>query len=148
MGIPQEFGNKAKLDKEEDKGSHEQCCSEGTHADHCNGGLGPVSLPSATDKIASLISHLHSRFSPDLISDHRSKLDVDLDLRQGEILAIVGESGSGKSTLARMLVGLDSPDAGTLRYRDQDVTRGRLRDRKILRRGVQMVAPRSITAWA
>lgn len=65
--------------------------------------------------------------------------DVDLDLRQGEILAIVGESGSGKSTLARMLVGLDSPDAGTLRYRDQDVTRGRLRDRKILRRGVQMV---------
>ena len=64
---------------------------------------------------------------------------VDLDLRQGEILAIVGESGSGKSTLARMLVGLDSPDAGTLRYRDQDVTRGRLQDRKVLRRGVQMV---------
>lgn len=64
---------------------------------------------------------------------------VDLNLRKGEILAIVGESGSGKSTLARMLVGLDSPDAGTLTYRDQDVTRGRLRDRKILRRGVQMV---------
>ncbi|MFD6818326.1 dipeptide ABC transporter ATP-binding protein [Microbacterium sp. NPDC060132] len=64
---------------------------------------------------------------------------VDLSLRSGEILAIVGESGSGKSTLARMLVGLDSPDAGTLRYRDQDVTRGRLRDRKVLRRGVQMV---------
>lgn len=64
---------------------------------------------------------------------------VDLELRKGEILAIVGESGSGKSTLARMLVGLDSPDAGTLRYRDQDVTRGRLRDRKILRKGVQMV---------
>ena len=64
---------------------------------------------------------------------------VDLHLRSGEILAIVGESGSGKSTLARMLVGLDTPDAGTLSYRDQDVTRGRLRDRKILRRGVQMV---------
>ncbi|WP_431806234.1 dipeptide ABC transporter ATP-binding protein [Microbacterium paraoxydans] len=64
---------------------------------------------------------------------------VDLSLRSGEILAIVGESGSGKSTLARMLVGLDSPDAGTLRYRDQDVTKGRLRDRKVLRRGVQMV---------
>jgi len=64
---------------------------------------------------------------------------VDLQLRSGEILAIVGESGSGKSTLARMLVGLDSPDAGTLSFRDQDVTRGRLRDRKVLRRGVQMV---------
>ncbi|MDQ0641842.1 dipeptide ABC transporter ATP-binding protein [Microbacterium murale] len=65
--------------------------------------------------------------------------DVDLKLHSGEILAIVGESGSGKSTLARMLVGLDSPDSGTLRYREHDVTRGRLRDRKILRRGVQMV---------
>ncbi|KJQ55497.1 dipeptide ABC transporter ATP-binding protein [Microbacterium sp. SA39] len=64
---------------------------------------------------------------------------VDLQLHSGEILAIVGESGSGKSTLARMLVGLDSPDAGTLRYRDEDVTRGRLRDRRTLRRGVQMV---------
>ncbi|PCE14106.1 hypothetical protein AUC47_05565 [Microbacterium sp. SZ1] len=64
---------------------------------------------------------------------------VDLELRSGEILAIVGESGSGKSTLARLLVGLDSPDAGTLVYRDSDVTRGRLRDRKTLRKGVQMV---------
>jgi peptide/nickel transport system ATP-binding protein len=64
---------------------------------------------------------------------------VDFALRKGEILAVVGESGSGKSTLARMLVGLDSPDAGTLTYREQDVTKGRLRDRKVLRRGVQMV---------
>lgn len=64
---------------------------------------------------------------------------VDLQLRSGEILAIVGESGSGKSTLARMLVGLDSPDEGTLSFRGQDVTRGRMADRKILRRGVQMV---------
>lgn len=64
---------------------------------------------------------------------------VSLDLRSGEILAIVGESGSGKSTLARMLVGLDTPDEGTLAYRDEDVTRGRLRDRRTLRRGVQMV---------
>lgn len=65
--------------------------------------------------------------------------DVDLRLHSGEILAIVGESGSGKSTLARMLVGLDTPDSGTLLYREHDVTRGRLRDRKLLRRGVQMV---------
>ena len=64
---------------------------------------------------------------------------VDLSLHRGEILAIVGESGSGKSTLARMLVGLDTPDEGTLAYREEDVGRGRLRDRRILRRGVQMV---------
>ena len=64
---------------------------------------------------------------------------VDLELHEREILAVVGESGSGKSTLARMLVGLDVSDAGTLTYRDTDVTRGTLRDRQALRRGVQMV---------
>jgi len=69
----------------------------------------------------------------------RAVAGVDLRLRQGEILAVVGESGSGKSTLARMLVGLDTPDAGSLRFRDDDVTRGRLRDRVVLRQGVQMV---------
>jgi oligopeptide/dipeptide ABC transporter ATP-binding protein len=64
---------------------------------------------------------------------------VSLQLRRGEVLGVVGESGCGKSTLARMLVGLDRPDGGTLSYRGQDVTRGRQRDRALLRRGVQMI---------
>ena len=38
--------------------------------------------------------------------------DVDLDVNEGETLAIVGESGSGKSTLARILLGLIKPSAG------------------------------------
>lgn len=38
--------------------------------------------------------------------------EVDLDLRQGEILALIGESGSGKTTLLRLAAGLESPDAG------------------------------------
>ncbi len=64
---------------------------------------------------------------------------VSLQLRAGETLGIVGESGCGKSTLARMLVGLERPDGGTLRYHGDDVTAGSLRDRKLLRRGVQMI---------
>ena len=39
---------------------------------------------------------------------------VDLDLAAGETLAIVGESGSGKSTTARAILGLVSPDGGTI----------------------------------
>jgi len=44
---------------------------------------------------------------------------IDLAVRQGEILGIVGESGSGKSTLGRMLLGLETPFAGQVRYRGQ-----------------------------
>jgi len=39
---------------------------------------------------------------------------VDVELHQGELLAITGASGSGKSTLARMLGGLSRPDRGAV----------------------------------
>ncbi|WP_432841887.1 ABC transporter ATP-binding protein [Dactylosporangium sp. CA-092794] len=64
---------------------------------------------------------------------------VSLRLRAGESLGIVGESGCGKSTLARMLVGLERPDAGTIRVRGRDIAGARGRGRKLLRRQVQMV---------
>jgi ABC-type multidrug transport system fused ATPase/permease subunit len=39
---------------------------------------------------------------------------VDLDLRQGERLAMVGPSGAGKSTLGRLLAGVNAPRAGSV----------------------------------
>ncbi len=39
---------------------------------------------------------------------------VNLNVAQGDNLAIVGESGSGKSTLARLIVGLEKPTSGCI----------------------------------
>jgi putative ABC transport system ATP-binding protein len=47
---------------------------------------------------------------------------IDLDLWSGELSALLGPSGSGKSTLLNILGGLDQPTAGTVLYRNRDLT--------------------------
>lgn len=42
--------------------------------------------------------------------------DVDLNLKEGEIVGLLGRSGSGKSTLLRLIAGLSRPGAGTVTY--------------------------------
>ncbi len=48
--------------------------------------------------------------------------DVSVELAEGEILAVTGPSGCGKSTLLHCLAGILRVDAGTVHYRDQDLT--------------------------
>ncbi len=64
---------------------------------------------------------------------------VTLDIRRGETLALVGESGSGKTTLSRMVIGLDRPTTGTVRFGELDVGKASARDLKTVRTHVQMV---------
>lgn len=47
--------------------------------------------------------------------------NVNLDLHEGEIVALLGKSGSGKSTLLRIIAGLIRPTAGEVFYKDQPV---------------------------
>ncbi|WP_433278648.1 ABC transporter ATP-binding protein [Pseudonocardia xinjiangensis] len=64
---------------------------------------------------------------------------VSFDLRRGETLGVVGESGCGKSTLAQVLMRLEPPTAGAVRFHGEDIFGKRGKDLKALRRQIQIV---------
>ena len=47
---------------------------------------------------------------------------VTMRADEGEILAIVGPNGAGKSTLLKLIVGLEAPTRGTVRFAGEDIT--------------------------
>jgi lipoprotein-releasing system ATP-binding protein len=46
---------------------------------------------------------------------------IDLDIKEGELLALTGPSGAGKSTFLHVVGTLDAPNAGEVRFEDRDV---------------------------
>lgn len=64
---------------------------------------------------------------------------VDLDVKKGETMGVVGESGCGKSTLARLIVGLDTPTGGSIRFNGSDLVKDAKSDPRTLARKVQYV---------
>ena len=45
-------------------------------------------------------------------------LDVNLNVKKGEFVALYGKSGSGKTTLLRLIAGFETPDSGTIKQAD------------------------------
>ncbi len=57
--------------------------------------------------------------------------DFGLEVADGELLVLLGGSGCGKSTILRMLAGLETVTAGTVRIGDRDVTHLPPRERDV-----------------
>ncbi len=51
---------------------------------------------------------------------------VDLTVAPGDVIGLVGSNGAGKTTLLRILAGLRTPDAGTIRLSPPDASVGYL----------------------
>ena len=74
-------------------------------------------------------------------SYHKGKIEVpvlrgvDLQIHEGETLAIVGQSGSGKSTLLHLLATLDAPDKGEIHFEGQRIDNLKPKGRDKLRNG-------------
>jgi peptide/nickel transport system ATP-binding protein len=65
--------------------------------------------------------------------------DVDLRIEPGETVGLVGETGSGKSTLGRIVLGLETPTNGSVRFDGQSIETMSHKQLKQLRRRMQVV---------
>jgi glutamate transport system ATP-binding protein len=63
---------------------------------------------------------IHKAFGDNVVLD-----GVDLNVARGEVIVIAGPSGSGKSTMLRCVNGLETVDAGEVRFDGQPVTSGK-----------------------
>jgi len=65
-----------------------------------------------------VVSHVTKRFGTFTALD-----DINLEIPDGELVALLGPSGSGKTTLLRIIAGLEVPDAGSVELHGADATR-------------------------
>ncbi|HYC02516.1 MAG TPA: ATP-binding cassette domain-containing protein [Azospirillaceae bacterium] len=73
---------------------------------------------------------VHKAFGPKIVLD-----GIDLEVARGESLVVIGGSGTGKSVLLKSILGILTPDQGTIRIDGEDTTHLGAKDReRVLRK--------------
>ena len=87
------------------------------------------SVPHPAEKPASpsILSIENLNFSYDGI--HPVLSDINIDIKEGEMVSLVGRNGAGKSTLSKLLCGFEKPDTGIIRYYGEDIADKTIKER-------------------
>ena len=63
--------------------------------------------------------------------DFKALSNINLEIGDGELVALLGPSGCGKTTLLRIIAGLENPDSGAILFGGQDTTHVHVRERHV-----------------
>ncbi|MFJ6210867.1 ABC transporter ATP-binding protein [Lysinibacillus sp. NPDC092081] len=72
---------------------------------------------------------------------------VTFSLQEGECLGVVGQSGSGKSTLGRIILGIENPTSGIVRFNNVNLYQASSNEKKRVRRDLQAVFQNSFNSF-
>ena len=74
-------------------------------------------MKNTDNSLPIAITHLSKSFGAQKVLD-----GIDLTISRGQTVSLLGRSGTGKSVLLRLLIGLDQPDAGSIRIDGEEIT--------------------------
>lgn len=84
---------------------------------------------------SSLLDSIFSR----QVDNVRAVDGVSFNIRRGEVFGLAGESGSGKTTIGRLVIGLEEPTAGIVRFDGIDLTSLSNEEMRRMRKRMQVI---------